>query len=82
MELDVYSLDMYLKAIVRLQAEEEYILNKIETFPYKNAKGQKETMRGLNKIIGQKLDNEFEFSEEKSPMSAEEVAKLIGGFNG
>ena len=50
--------------------------------PYKNAKGQKDTMKSLNKIISQKLDNEFDFNEEKSPMSAEEVAKLIGGFNG
>lgn len=82
MELDVYSLDMYLKAIVRLQAEEEYIANKIETFPYKNAKGQKYTMKSLNKIISQKLDTEFDFNEEKSPMSTEEAAKLIGGFNG
>lgn len=82
MDLDVYSLDMYLKAIPRLKAEEEYDLNIIETFPHRTAKSQRDIMKKLNKKISEKLDHEFEMSEEKSPMSTNEVSKLIGGFNG
>jgi replicative superfamily II helicase len=82
MELDVYSLDMYLKAIKRLEAEEQYMSSVVQTFPYKNAKGQKDTMKKLNKIISESLENEFFFDEERSPMSSIEVSKLIGGLNG
>jgi hypothetical protein len=82
MDLDVYSLDMYLKAIPKLKAEEDYDLNLIAAFPYRNAKGQKDVMKKLNKIIDQKLENEFEMDVEKSPMSTDEISKLIGGFNG